>query len=537
MKTCFLPLAIVFPFILNAQTYNIIDFGAVGNGSTVNTAAIQAAIDTCAITSGTVLVPSATFVTGTIILKSNVTLEVAGTLQGSTNINHYPDIIPSLRSMADENTQKAIIYAENEHNITIKGSGIINGNGLSFFGANDRPYGIRIISCQNVLYENIELTSSAFWMMHNLDIDTLTIRNVTITNNSNSNNDGIGIDACRNVLIENCNVSSFDDPLVFKTTTPLNTENVIVQNCTLSTVARAIKIGTETTGGFRNIVIKDCVVEPHALTADCGINLAIVDGGFIDSLTLQNITISGVNTALSIRLGNQARKYTPTAPTPAVGWVKNILLQNITITAESNLTSSITAIPGYYLEGITLQDVTINFPGGEAALSTGFVVPENETSRPNCDVLGDSLPAHGLYIRHVKNITMENVCFNAGNADQRPALVMEDILSSPQYIAVQTGVNRYCTQQLPSGVAELNQTEFKIVAIPENGILRLQANTKNIAGEITMEVFDVTGKRLLTMDIQSQVIVEIPFNGKPGIYFCFIKTQSGEVLTRKFVWQ
>lgn len=535
MKTIILSLLLALSVFAFGQTYNVTDFGAVGNGSTVNTAAIQAAIDTCTITGGTVLIPSGTFVTGTIVLKSNVTLEVNGTLQGSTNINHYPDFIPALRSMSDENTQKAIIYAEQQHNITIRGSGTLNGNGFSFLGASDRPYGIRLISCNNVLYENIELQNAAFWMMHNLDIDSLTIRNITISNNSNSNNDGIGIDACRNVLIENCNVSSLDDPLVFKTTTPLNTENVVVQNCTLSTVARAIKIGTETTGGFRNILIKDIVVQPGILTADCGINIAIVDGGFIDSLTLQNITITGVNTALMIRLGNQARPYTPGAPIPGVGSVKNVLLKNITITAESNLTSTITGIPGYYAENITLQDVTINFPGGSASLSPGFVVPENETERPNCDILGDSLPAHGLYIRHVKNIIMENVCFNADAADQRPGLVMEDVLASPQYAALEITPTEYCIQELPSGVRTYSSSRLKVVA---------DANTKSMKvfmGEFSSEriqiiIYDLAGRIVLEKNVVPKDMIELPFTATRGTYLCSVKTESA-IVNRKFVLQ
>lgn len=122
-----------------SQTCDVTRFGAVGNGITVNTAAIQAAIDSCAITGGTVLIPSGTFVTGTLVLKSNVTLKVEGTLQGSTNISHYPDMIPLIRSMTDGNTHKAIIYAENAHHVTLRGPGTINGNGFSFWVPRNAP--------------------------------------------------------------------------------------------------------------------------------------------------------------------------------------------------------------------------------------------------------------------------------------------------------------------------------------------------------------------------------------------------------------
>ncbi len=549
MKTLFLADSILLMRVLTAfacfalcsilsfaQTWDITDFGAIGNGSTVNTNAIQDAIDSCAIAGGTVLVPSGTFVTGTIMLKSNVNLRVVGTLKGSTNISHYPDMIPALRSLADENSQKSIIYAENRHNISITGTGTVDGNGFSFLGANERPYGIRIISCQNVMYDSIELVNAAFWMMHNLDVDSLAIRNVTVSNNSNSNNDGIGIDACRNVLIENCTVSSLDDPLVLKTTTPLNCENVVIRNCTVSTVARAIKIGTETTGGFRNILIEDCVVQPHSIipTADCGMNLSIVDGGFIDSLTLRNITMAGVNTALFLRLGNQGRKYTPAAPTPPVGYIRNVSFQNITITAESNLTSSITGIPGYYVEDVTLEDVTVNFPGGEQEVRPGYIVPENETDRPNCDIFGDTIPAQGLYARHVKNLKLSNVCFEADAADLRPALVTEDVIESPQYEPVQTG-SRYCLSEIASGIEKVNSSEIIISPDPQTGSVNIRFSNDDVLGNALIEIFDITGRKLFEENAFLQNGLNAGFYSYPGIYFCMV-TCGAKKFTGKFKW-
>ncbi|GIV34308.1 MAG: hypothetical protein KatS3mg031_1843 [Chitinophagales bacterium] len=514
-----------------AQVYNITDFGAVGNGSTVNTAAIQAAIDTCSITGGTVLVPTGTFVTGTLVLKSNVTLEIHGTLQGSPNISHYPDYISALRSMADASSQKSLLYAEQASHITLTGNGTINGNGLAFLGASNRPYGIRFISCRNVRYENIRLENAAFWMMHNQDIDTLVIRNVTIFNNANSNNDGIGVDGCRNVLIENCTVSSLDDPLVFKTTAPLNCENIVVQNCTLSTVARAIKIGTETAGGFRNILIKNCVVEPHILTADCGINLAIVDGGFIDGLTLQNIVISGVNTALSIRLGNQGRKYTPTAPVPPVGYIRNITLQDITIHAESNLSSTISGIPGYYVDNILLENFTVYFPGGMGTFPASFVVPENETARPNCDVLGDSIPAHGVFMRHVRNMRLQNVCFHASAADQRPAVVADDVVDSSPFVIIPSG-NSVCVDALPSAVVAERENN-PAITILEGGQTVLIAS-KGQAVITDAELFDATGKRIWSKTVHAREF-RFDFSAQKGVYFCKIKFSSETSFTFKLV--
>jgi len=527
-------LSFIISLTCHAQTYIITDFGAVSGGP-VNTVAIQRAIDSCAVTGGTVLVPSGSFVTGTIILKSNVSLQVAGTLKGSSSINDYPDIIPSIRSITDGYQKKALIYAEGERNISITGDGIIDASGGAFLGANDRPFGIRFISCRNILYENVELRNAAFWMMHNFNVDTLTMRNLTVSNNSlNSNNDGIGVDGCRNVLIENCTVSSLDDPMALKTSGPFDCENIVVRNCTLTTFARAIKIGTETVAGFKNVLIENCVVNKNLTDADCGINLSIVDGGFMDGVTLQNITIDGVKTALFLRLGNQGKKYMPGIPDPPVGSVKNVTFRNIEINAATNLTSSITGIPGYYAENITLEDVTINLPGGEAAIRPGFVVPENETARPNCDIFGDTLPAHGLYIRHVKNMKLDNVCFNSDVADQRPALVMEDVIASPAYTAIQTGMNQYCLPELPSGSGDVQVNQFTVIPHPHAEILEVRLTENSLQGVV--EIFDLTGKRVFRSFFSQEKELHIGFNANPGVYFCRIKSENGNSLTQKFKW-
>lgn len=277
------------------------------------------------------------------------------------------------------------------------------------------------------------------------------------------------------------------------------------------------------------------MVQPHSLipTADCGINLSIVDGGFIDSLTLRNITITGVNTAMFLRLGNQGRKYTPSAPTPPVGYIRNVLFQNITITAESNLTSSITGIPGYYMEDVSLKDITINFSGGAQSVRPGFVVPENETERPNCDIFGDTMPAHGLYVRHVRNITFDNVCFNADAVDLRPALIMDDVVESPQYEAIQTG-NQYCLSEIASSIENLTDSDFIFSPDRKTGTVVIRFAGNALIENISVSLFDVTGRKLLEKEFSLNEL-KINFNAHPGVYYCVMKS-GGKVFGRKFIW-
>jgi hypothetical protein len=424
-------------FFARAQTFNIQSFGAVGDNSTINTAYIQAAIDSCSNSGGgTVLVTNGIYISGTIFMKSNVTLQIdsGAELKGSASLSDYPQVTPVLRTFTDTYVQRSLIFAENCQNISFTGKGKVNGNGTNsiFLTSSNRVFGFRIYSSINVRYEDLTLQNSAFWMMHNCNIDTLVIRNVTITNHSFGNQDGVNIDGCRNVLVENCDIDGNNDPIVMKGTFPGWTENVEVRNCKLATYSRAIKIGTETQGSFRNIYVHDCQVVkstrgPLNLNANCGINLAIVDGGTMENVLIENVTLEGIITPIMIRLGNQARPHTSGVPAPGVGSVKNVRLKNVSAVAESNITSTITGIPNYRAENIRLENVSLSVPGGMDSLP-GFIVPENENKKPEHDIFGDTLPAYGLYVRHIDGIQLCDVSVTVRQPDNRPKFIFDDVL-------------------------------------------------------------------------------------------------------------
>ncbi|MCB9205575.1 MAG: right-handed parallel beta-helix repeat-containing protein [Flavobacteriales bacterium] len=463
MKHIALFLLVFAPAFGYSQTYDVMEYGAVGDGSTVNTTSIQAAIDDCNQNGGgEVLFTGGNYVSGTLILKSNVYLRIdnGAQLMGSTDVNDYPDITPQIPTYINNYSTRSLIYAEGQHHLGIIGGGRIDGQGISFLNMENRPFGIRFVSCQNVLIEVAELRSSGFWMMNNLDCDSVTIRNVDIFNHGNANNDGLNVDGCRNVLIENCTVDSNDDPLVLKTTGPANCENVEIRNCTVATWSRAIKIGTETHAGFKNIHIHDITVEWSSLAVpflnvgagSCGLNLAIVDGGFMENVTVENITMEGVETAIFVRLGNRGHVYESGMPTPEVGYLKDVVIRNVDATVETNITSSITGIPGYYATDILLENVSVNFPGGANDPGPSFVVPENEDAKPDNDIFGSTLPAYGLYVRHVDSLQLNNVCLTWEDSDARPGIVLDDVTNSPNYTVV-SGNDGGCAT-LSSGIAE-----------------------------------------------------------------------------------
>lgn len=532
MKNLFTVSIILLSVSLEAQVFNITSFGAVGNGSTMNTTAIQAAVDSCNHAGGGIVeVPAGNFLTATVFLKSNVTIHLAAgaTITGSGTTSDYPDVVPLIRSYADNYTKRSVFYAEGQHNIGITGEGTFQGNGLSFSfltDASHKPYGFRFISCTNVIYEGITLRNSGFWMMHNQNIDTLVIKNITIINQNFGNGDGISIDGCKNVIVDSCTADCNDDPLVIKTTSLSSSENISISNCMVSSYSRAIKIGTETHGAFKNIHLNNITVQfstqgPFGSNnpAKCGINLSVVDGGSMDNVLIENVTMEGIKVPLLIRLGNRAHKYTDTASTPGVGFLRNVELRNITATATTNVTSSITGIPNYYAKDIRLNNVDITFPGGQAAVSPGFIVPENISSGPEATIFGDTLPAAGLYLRHVDSIQLHNVCFHPVLPDGRPTLVLDDVLNlDSSGVCITTNI-----------AEESNEDVFRVFPNP-------MSNELIISGLSFTEVriFDATG-RVVYSSIPTGKEVKIKTgNWTKGVYLARIAYEK-KIITRKLI--
>ncbi len=537
MKNLYILLAILIQaFSAKAQVFDVSTYGAVGDGSTVNTIAIQAAIDSCHNAGGGIVeVPAGNFVTGTLFLKSNVTFHISqgGTVTGSTNLADYPDVHPLKRTYTDNYSQKSVFYAEGQSNIAVTGEGTFNGNGQSvtfLLNQNNRPFGFRFISCTNVRYEGLNLRHSAFWMMHNFDIDTLVIKNLNIINQAYGNNDGIDIDGCRHVLVDSCFADCNDDPMVIKTTSPIGSSDIEIKNCTVATYSRALKIGTETNGPINNVHIHDCTVQlstngpfGSSTPAGSGINLSIVDGGSMENVLVENISMSGINTPLFVRLGNRARKYTDTAAMQPVGFVRNIEIRNVTATASSNISSSITGIPNYPVHNVWLRDVDVTYPGGWSQVSSGFAVPENETGKPDANMFGDTLPAAGLYLRHLDSVRLERVCFHPQQPDGRPTIVSDDVA-------------HFDSSNVCNGSSIAANSLFKSLRLfpnPVNDVLHIDIPSSASSTEVT--VYNTLGRLLLNAEIKKDNTLDV-HQFSSGLYF--VRFVNGDnAATRPFIKQ
>jgi len=409
------------------EMYDVRDYGAKPDGKTLCTKSIQKAIDACSQSGGgTVYLPPGTFLSGTIYFKTGVTLRLAAgsTLLGSKNLKDYPPTVQTFRSYTDNYTDKSLIYGENLERIAIAGSGTIDGQGGSFKGPYKvRPYMIRFSQCRNVTVKDVTLRNSPMWVQHYLACDDVRITGITVRSLVNQNNDGINIDSCRRVIISDCNIESGDDAIVLKSTSARVCRDVAVSNCVLSSRCNALKMGTESNGGFKNIVMTGCSIYDTRLA---GVALEIVDGGTMDRVVVSNITMNNIGAPIFLRLGNRARPYKKDTETPGIGVMRNITISNIEATGANPTGCAISGLPEAKIENVTLSNVRLSLEGSGTKADAEREIPENPAGYPEYSMFG-RLSAYGLYCRHVKGMKLFNVELQLEKADQRHAVVFENV--------------------------------------------------------------------------------------------------------------
>jgi len=437
-------IATVLCYPLYAIDINILEAGAVAGGKVLNTEIIQNSIDRISESGGgTLIIPPGEFLTGSLILRSGVSVRVSegALLKGSTSLDDYLNIQPRYVALRTFRPTRQLIYAEDQTDISITGDGTIDGQGAAFKKTSEgdepgvtRPHLIQFINCRNVRIENVTMRNSGGWMQHYLACENLVISGINVYNHCNYNNDGIDIDGCTNVVVSNCIVDSDDDAICLKSTSPAPCRDVTISNCIAKSHCNALKLGTESTGGFYNILFSNCTVSPSAdpdpiygtINGQSAISLEMVDGGILDQVIVTGITISETDCPIFVRLGNRARKHSPAAPEPGMGTLKNVIISNVTATTSTLLSSNITGIPGAYAGNISLSNIFIT---SKADVSTDLIkkdVPENDKGYPTPLMFGKVLPASGFFVRHVKNITLDNIQLYVTGNDTRPAFVMHD---------------------------------------------------------------------------------------------------------------
>jgi len=420
--------------------------GAVGDGKTLNTTAIQKAIDECHQQGGgKVVFPAGNWLSGTIVLKDQVTLHFKkdARLLGSTDINDYQNIDPFADGLGID-VGWALLVAVDAKNIGIEGDGAIDGQGSKLKEqqiATDtrpesqrwgrRPFLVRIVRCENVTVKGITLNYAAAWTSHYFQSKKVTIENVKIVSHGVAHNDGIDIDGCQDVSIKNCDVVSGDDALCFKTTSStMACSNIVVSGMRLKSNQGAIKMGTESMAPFENITISDCYIYD---TNNGGIKLLTVDGAHLRNVQISDITMVNVKTPMLLRLGSRLSVFRKGKDSQqSTGTLENVVIKNVKAQAAAKAQLMpptgilITGVPGHYITNVTLENIEISLAGGGTEENARQQVPEAVDKYPEVKTFGPLVPAYGIWARHVKGLKLVNITLHLDSTDLRPAFICED---------------------------------------------------------------------------------------------------------------
>jgi polygalacturonase len=409
------------------QGFCVRTYGAKGDGKTNDTHSIQAAIDDCHHHGGgTVVFPAGAFLSGSLHLKSGVSLHLdhGATLMASKDEKDFdPYEKLGFKNAADEETSyfhHALIWAEHAERIAITGTGVINGNRTKRGG----PKSIALKRCKFVTITGLTIVDSPNYCVSLLGTDYVTIDGVTIRNGYA---DGIDPDCCHHIRISNCHIESWDDAIVAKTSFSLgerhSTEDLAITNCSLASNCNAFKLGTESGGDFRNIAVSNCVMfaRPGKRPPISGISLLSVDGSRIDGVAINNITMTDVRCPVFIRLGNRGRDLKKPEP----GSIKNIVINSL-VANNAEWPCTISGIPEHPVEGVTLSNFRIGINGGGAPDLRRLNVPEHIAKYPSAEMFGP-LPANGLYCRHARDIRLTQFFVKPAAPDARDTVVCEDV--------------------------------------------------------------------------------------------------------------
>ena len=441
------------------EKFDVVAFGAKGDGKAIDTPAINRAIEAAgAAGGGVVQFPAGSYLCFSIHLKSNVSLwldpgaKIIAAETPSSGSGGYDAPEPNQWDMYQDfghsHWHNSLIWGEGVSNVSILGPGLIWGKGLSrgwadkALAAGVGNKSIALKNCHNVTLRDFSILHGGHFGILATGVDNLTIDNVLI----DTNRDAIDIDCCRNVRVSNCTVNSpWDDGICLKSSyglgTARSTDNVTVANCYVTGgyeegsvldgswkrfspdqhVARngRIKFGTESNGGFRNITITNCVIE------NCrGIALETVDGAMLEDVSISNITMREiVDVPFFLRLGRRMRGP---AGVP-IGELRRVLISNVVASVSNpHQAAIVSGLPGHPIEDVRFSNIQLRVPGGGTSDEAAIQPPEIESDYPEPNRFGP-MPAYGFFIRHVKGIELRDVEIQTEKPEARPAFALNDV--------------------------------------------------------------------------------------------------------------
>ena len=429
---------------------------------TNETADLQEQIDrVSAVGGGVVRVARGDHLVASIRLKSGVTLQLdeGARLLASTNAADY--------TVLSDDNRGAVVWSDSARDIALVGKGTVDGRGGDVprvCGTPNRWRGVTFYRSKGVRIEGVSICNAHTWGCYLRECEDVRIRSVRIENHVNYNNDGLDIEAS-DVLVEDCEIDSEDDALVFKTRSPRSrVENVVVRHCRFFSNSSAIKIGTESWGRFGNICVTDCVVGvsrpisvrddysgvpgvTNRMTGLAAIDLSVVDGGSLDGFRATDIRIgAGFLVPFFLRYGRRNVSECESI-------YRNVRIERVRMTgcAASRLSSAVTGVAAFNWTDLSswgdllapwnwnrlkpfrpsdvlFRDIEMRLPADDEDDDIRWIVPERAEMYPVAFMFGpDLLPSAAFYVRHADGVRFEDVRIRrVVGCRRRPFLVAED---------------------------------------------------------------------------------------------------------------
>ena len=443
---------------VSASSYNVRDYGAKGDGKTLDHTAINQAIEkACNNGGGQVVLPAGTYLCGSIHLKSNVELHLmagAKILAAPAEMKAYDESEvfggPEYQDGGHTYFHNSLIWAEGQQNISITGRGMIDGEGLTkhdtekagiveggSIGTGDKAIALKL--CRNVTIRDITIFRGGHFAIITTGCDIGTIDNVTI----DTNRDGIDIDCCKYFTVSNTKVNTpNDDAIVLKSSyalkKPVFCEHILITNCIVTSyklgtfldgtyvpekvnwVCGRIKLGTESNGGYRNITISNC-----SCMWSSGLAFEEVDQGRMENIVVDNISMSHVH-HYPIYITTGCRNRGPKERTD-ISSARDIYINNVIADDCDSLAGIIiTGMAGTPIRNVSLSNILIQYRGGGHKVTTPY--REQGTNYPEPRWAGPT-PAYGFFARHVDGLQLRNVQFELMCPDERPDMILEDVIN------------------------------------------------------------------------------------------------------------
>ena len=428
------------PVVSPPVLLNVEDFGALGDDDILDTEAINNAIDSCSkLPNGTVIFSKGTYLSGSIRLKSNVTLQIdkeakiQAAPKGMGAFDHPQDSLwDKYQDFGHSHFRNALIWGDSVQNVTIRGEGSIGGTASLYSNPveGDGDKAISLKSCKDLEISDVTVNDCGFLAVLATGCDNLNVYNVRIKTEMN----GISLVGSSNIRLKSSDVDAGNDGISLKSNYSLGREliskNIEVSNCLISSGGCALQIGPETVGDFNNIQISNITIRK----ADkAGMSFTSNHGAAIDGVNIQNVTMENVAIPFFVNIS----KVKGGAPgSYDIGSISNLRISNVVAKdiygygSGWDFTSTIMGGSGSMLVNVVLENMRMTYKGGSLSYlglkedPAKIGVPKIDDYRPEKYGLR---PAYGLYCRYIKDLKIRNVSVDFEKEDPRPGMILYDV--------------------------------------------------------------------------------------------------------------